>query len=59
MSKSQLKPCDLCTQLVNIRYRIQYNISEKWVLVCPQCWEQVSQNNPLYRYGGTWKGNRD
>jgi hypothetical protein len=55
MPISQLKPCDLCTQLVDVRYRIQYDTSEKWALVCPNCWEQLSQNNPLYRYGGTWK----
>jgi hypothetical protein len=49
------KPCQLCQKLVTIRYRIQYDESSKWVLACPQCWQKVSQNNPYYRYGGTWK----
>ena len=29
-----------------------------WVFVCPQCWETVSQNNPFYVYGGTWKSKK-
>ena len=55
MPKFKSKPCDLCSNLVNIRYRIQYDASEEWVLVCRQCWDKVSQDNPWYRYGGTWK----
>ncbi|MCU0534120.1 MAG: hypothetical protein MUD14_09515 [Hydrococcus sp. Prado102] len=49
------KSCDRCQRLVTIRYRIQYDESEQWYLICPDCWKQVSQNNPYYRYGGTWK----
>ncbi|NJK47538.1 hypothetical protein HC931_04515 [Candidatus Gracilibacteria bacterium] len=49
------KSCDCCQTPVAIRYRIQYDESEQWYLVCPNCWEQVSYNNPYYRYGGTWK----
>ncbi|MGL5804432.1 MAG: hypothetical protein ACRC11_03140 [Xenococcaceae cyanobacterium] len=55
MSKSSPKPCDLCQKIVSIRYRIQYDESANWVLVCPECWQKISQNNPYYRYGGTWK----
>lgn len=58
MSKSQLKPCNLCSQLVEIRYRIQYDALGQWVLVCRQCWDRVSHNNPCYRYGGTWKARK-
>lgn len=58
MPKSKLKPCDLCFNLVDLRYRIQYDASEEWVLVCRPCWEKVSQDNPFYRYGGTWKGQK-
>ena len=58
MSKPKSKPCDLCSSLVDIRYRIQYDGSEEWVLVCRQCWDKVSQDNPLYRYGGTWKAKK-
>lgn len=55
MSKSGSKPCDVCGQQVKIRYRIQFDESETWVLVCPQCQKQLSHDNSCYRYGGTWK----
>ena len=58
MPKSGAKSCDLCQQKVDLRYRIQYDRSGNWFLVCPQCWQKVSQNNPHYRYGGTWKYRR-
>lgn len=51
----QPKPCELCQQLATIRYRIQFDESDCWWLVCPQCQQQRSQDNPHYRYGGTWK----
>ncbi|NJL48536.1 MAG: hypothetical protein HC929_14955 [Leptolyngbyaceae cyanobacterium SM2_5_2] len=49
------KPCDLCGLRATVRYRIQYTATPTWVLVCPTCQQQHSQNNPHYRYGGTWK----
>lgn len=49
------KNCDYCRNLVLIRYRIQYDESKKWVMVCRECWDLLAKNNPLYRYGGTWK----
>lgn len=52
------KPCDLCSQDVDIRYRIQYQQNGDWKLVCFQCWQQVSHDNPFYRYGGTWKARK-
>lgn len=55
MNKTKSKPCDLCHNLVDLRYRIQYQEHENWVMVCPSCWQEVSQDNPYYRYGGTWK----
>ena len=55
MAKQKSKPCDLCQNLVNLRYRIQYQENADWVMVCPECWQGVSQDNPYYRYGGTWK----
>lgn len=58
MAKLKFKPCDRCSDLVDIRYRIQHQEEGDWVLVCPDCWEQVSQNNPNYRYGGTWKAKK-
>ena len=41
---------------VIIRYRIQYDGTNNWYQVCPQCWQIVAVDNPNYRYGGTWKG---
>ncbi|AFZ35393.1 hypothetical protein Sta7437_1835 [Stanieria cyanosphaera PCC 7437] len=55
MSSKKLKSCTICNHLVDIRYRIKYQPEGEWVLVCPQCWQQVSHDNPNYRYGGTWK----
>jgi hypothetical protein len=56
MAKSiKLKPCEHCQTLSKIRYRIQYDDNNQWYLVCSQCWEILSKNNPNYRYGGTWK----
>lgn len=51
----KLKKCDYCLDLVSIRYRIQYDESRKWSQVCPQCWQLLAEDNPNYRYGGTWK----
>ena len=58
MAKPKLKPCDICNNLVDIRYRIQYDESEEWELVCRGCWDDVSKDNPFYRYGGTWKAKK-
>ncbi|WP_330203683.1 hypothetical protein [Cyanobacterium sp. Dongsha4] len=51
----KLKSCDYCNQLVNLRYRIQYDESNKWYQVCPNCWNILAKDNSFYRYGGTWK----
>jgi len=58
MAKLKLKPCDRCSELAEIRYRIQDRQDGDWILVCPKCWETVSHDNPHYRYGGTWKAKR-
>ena len=58
MAQLKLKPCDRCNKLVDLRYRIQYREDGDWIMVCPDCWQQVSQDNPHYRYGGTWKAKR-
>ncbi len=54
----KFKNCDYCSQSSQIRYRIQYDSSNQWQLVCPTCQTHLSQDNPYYRYGGTWKGSR-
>ena len=56
--KRKFKPCDLCSTETNIRYRIQYWQKGDWKLVCFPCWQKASQDNPFYRYGGTWKGSK-
>lgn len=53
--RNRSKPCEACQKPVAIRYRIQYDATQTWQLVCPACWQHLSKNNPLYRYGGTWK----
>ncbi|MEL6441421.1 MAG: hypothetical protein AAFQ80_19480 [Cyanobacteria bacterium J06621_8] len=58
MSKLKLKPCDRCGNLAGIRYRIQYQADQSWVMVCRDCWNLVSSDNPYYRYGGTWKAKK-
>ncbi|WP_192893935.1 hypothetical protein [Synechococcus elongatus] len=49
------QPCDRCQALATVRYRVQVEAQGVWQLVCPGCQAQVSQDNPHYRYGGTWK----
>ncbi|QFZ91762.2 hypothetical protein [Synechococcus elongatus] len=49
------QPCDRCQAVVAIRYRIQSEAQGPWQLVCPDCQAHLSQGNPHYRYGGTWK----
>ena len=56
--KSRIKLCSLCNQPASVLYRIKHIKDGDWVFVCPQCWETVSQNNPFYVYGGTWKSKK-
>ncbi|MEM9770899.1 MAG: hypothetical protein AAF889_04740 [Cyanobacteria bacterium P01_D01_bin.73] len=49
------RPCDRCAAPSLVRYRVQYDDSQQWRLVCPACQQDCSRDNPLYRYGGTWK----
>ncbi len=53
-----MKACEACSQLSSIRYRIQFDDTKSWVLVCPSCWQKLSHLNPHYRYGGTWKAKK-
>lgn len=58
MAKLKLKRCDRCNDLADIRYRIQYQPQADWILACRNCWQNLSQDNPYYRYGGTWKAKK-
>jgi len=51
----KLKTCEHCGELSKIRYRIQFDTTSRWCLVCLNCWQTLSRDNPYYRYGGTWK----
>ncbi|HAJ58357.1 MAG TPA: hypothetical protein DCP31_03025 [Cyanobacteria bacterium UBA8543] len=54
----RIKSCDRCHLLASVLYRVQYDDSGNWVFVCASCWSSISQNNPFYVYGGTWKAHK-
>lgn len=58
-SKIRVKLCDSCSQSASILYRVKYEEGGKWIFVCPECWNLVSENNPFYVYGGTWKAQKN
>ncbi len=51
----RIKHCDICDKEFSKVFRIQYKQPKKWVFVCESCLLNVKKDNPLYRYGGTWK----
>ncbi len=53
-----MKPCERCHTPSTLRYRVIYEPHGQWSLICKLCWQAVSQANPHYRYGGTWKVRR-
>lgn len=54
----RVKLCGRCSQLAPILYRVHYEEDGQWVFVCPECWTILSENNPFYVYGGTWKARK-
>ncbi|PLZ82380.1 hypothetical protein CEN44_27825 [Fischerella muscicola CCMEE 5323] len=54
----RIKLCSQCNQPASVLYRVKHEQDGEWVFVCPQCWFSVSENNPFYVYGGTWKANK-
>ncbi|AUT04344.1 hypothetical protein CLI64_13870 [Nostoc sp. CENA543] len=58
--RNRVKLCNRCrnTQPAPILYRVKFELGGDWVFVCPQCWTDVSENNPFYVYGGTWKAKK-
>ncbi|NJK33894.1 MAG: hypothetical protein HC919_02510 [Oscillatoriales cyanobacterium SM2_2_1] len=62
MSRITTKSCDVCRASCSVCYRVQYQASDRvvgaWYLVCPGCQLTLSDRNPHYRYGGTWKAKR-
>jgi hypothetical protein len=51
----KVKTCSQCHQVAPLCYRIQYDASAVWMFCYPQCWHTLSDQNPYYIYGGTWK----
>lgn len=58
MVRLRQKKCQLCDQIEPVLYRVKYDESTQWSFVCRHCWDSISQNNPLYIYGGTWKAQK-
>jgi hypothetical protein len=54
----RIKLCEQCSQSALVLFRVQYDESGEWIFVCEQCWAIVSQDNPFYVYGGTWKAHK-
>lgn len=52
------KRCDRCSNAADVLYRVQYDNSGEWKFICLACYPIVSQNNPAYVYGGTWKAEK-
>ncbi|MGB2927139.1 MAG: hypothetical protein WBB82_17705 [Limnothrix sp.] len=52
------KDCARCRQKASLCYRIQWDASQTWQFVCPDCWPNLAKDNPHYRYGGTWKAKK-
>ena len=51
------KLCALCNKEQIMLYRVQSEKDKLWVFVCDDCCKRI-KNEPNYRYGGTWNGNR-
>ncbi|MBD1864603.1 MULTISPECIES: hypothetical protein [Trichocoleus] len=55
---TRVKLCDRCANSAAVLYRVKLDESEQWRFVCDRCWPEVSQGNPSYVYGGTWKAQK-
>ncbi|MEO1208170.1 MAG: hypothetical protein AAFX78_01375 [Cyanobacteria bacterium J06638_20] len=58
MARERQKGCDRCHQIAPVLYRAQIDASGTWRFICDDCYPQVSQHNPYYTYGGTWKAKK-
>ncbi|PSB17336.1 hypothetical protein C7B65_18840 [Phormidesmis priestleyi ULC007] len=58
MVRSRQKACSLCKKPAPMLYRVQHDELAQWIFVCHDCWQKVSQDNPFYVYGGTWKAQK-
>ena len=56
MTMSRTKTCAHCNGEDSVMYRVQYKPGKTWCFLCKPCVNEVKPDNPLYRCGGTWKG---
>jgi hypothetical protein len=56
--RARVKSCYICHQTAPVLYRVKYEEEGDWVFTCPECWQNISQDNPFYVYGGTWKAEK-
>lgn len=52
---TRIKYCASCKLDFPTLFRIQYKHPKEWVFVCEKCLIKLKKDNPLYKYGGTWK----
>jgi len=57
-ARQRQKLCSGCGQAKPVLYRVQLDALGQWQFVCAICWPQLSQDNPHYVYGGTWKAKK-
>jgi hypothetical protein len=58
MGRVRQKECDRCLALAAVLYRVRLDGSGRWHFICPTCFPAVSEGNPDYAYGGTWKAQK-
>jgi hypothetical protein len=58
MVRQREKCCDLCESIAPVLFRVQIDATQLWRFVCQTCYDRVSQDNPHYHYGGTWKAKK-
>tara|TARA_B100001057_G_scaffold451200_1_gene493981 strand:- start:14980 stop:15141 length:162 start_codon:yes stop_codon:yes gene_type:complete len=49
------KYCEICKVSFTTMFRIQHKDGKNWVFACKSCLILAKEDNPNYRYGGTWK----
>jgi len=58
VKRVRTKACDLCGRTRDTLYRVRHEAGGDWVFLCVDCQEEVSDGNPHYTYGGTWKSRK-
>ena len=56
--RQRQKLCARCGQPNPVMYRVIRRAAQGWVFLCPPCRASEAENNPDYRYGGTWKAEK-